>query len=359
MSCTRRPVLPDLPELEAAAAVVRVPLTVRFRGVTEREALLLRGPAGWGEFAPFLEYDDAESSRWLASAVEAAWEGFPAPVRERVPVNATVPAVPAGRVPEVLAAFGPVTAVKVKVAEAGQSIADDVGRVAAVREVLPDAALRVDANGGWSVPEAVEALGQLEPFGLEYAEQPVPGINGLAEVRALLEARGTPVRIAADEAVRKAEDPLRVARAGAADLIVVKAAPLGGVRRALEIVREAGLPAVVSSALDTSVGLAAGVALAAALPQLPYACGLGTGALLAHDVVRSPLVPEGGYLPAGAELARRSEPDPELLARFAVEAERRRWWIERLRRCHAVLAAREPGRGGESRADSDGGHTGA
>ncbi|GAB4099474.1 o-succinylbenzoate synthase [Sinomonas halotolerans] len=336
------PALPPLSAIEAGAAVVRLPLTVRFRGVTEREALLVRGPAGWGEFAPFPEYDDGEASRWLASALEAAWEGFPTPVRTSVPVNATVPAVAPDRVRDVLAAFGPVSAVKVKVAEAGQSLADDIGRVAAVREVLPEAALRVDANAGWSVPEAVEALGQLEPYGLEYAEQPVPGINGLAEVRALLAARGTPVRIAADEAVRKAEDPLRVARARAADLIVVKAAPLGGVRRALGIVRKAGLPAVVSSALDTSVGLAAGVALAAALPSLPYACGLGTGALLAHDVVAEPLVPVRGALSA-ERLAQRAMADPELVQRWAAPEERREWWLERLRRCHAVLAAAETG----------------
>jgi O-succinylbenzoate synthase len=144
--------------------------------------------------------------------------------------------------------------------------------------------------------------------------------------------------IAADESVRRAEDPLRVARAGAADLIVVKAAPLGGVRRALEIVREAGLPAVVSSALDTSVGLAAGVALAAALPELPYACGLGTGALFADDVVHSPLVPSDGVLPVGPVFAGAVVPDPELLAAHAAPAERRDWWLERLRRCYEVLA---------------------
>jgi O-succinylbenzoate synthase len=299
----------------------------------EREALLVSGPAGWGEFAPFLEYDDEESSRWLASAIEAAWEGFPAPVRDRVPINATVPAVEAERVPEVLAKYGPVSAVKVKVAERGQSFADDVARVAAVRAALPDAALRVDANAAWSVEEAVEALTALAPQGLEYAEQPAAGVEGLAEVRARLRAAGIPVLIAADESVRKAEDPLRVARAGAADLIVVKAAPLGGVRRALEIVREAGLPAVVSSALDTSVGLAAGVALAAALPELPYACGLGTGALFADDVVRSPLLPSGGSLPVGP-----ATPDAELLAEHAAPADRREWWLERLRRCYAVLS---------------------
>lgn len=334
--------IPSLADLEATAVVVRLPLTVRFRGVLEREALLLRGPAGWGEFAPFLEYDDDESSRWLASAIEAAWEGFPEPVRDSVPVNATVPAVAAERVPEVLAKYGPVPAVKVKVAERGQSLADDVARVAAVRAVLPDAALRVDANAAWSVEEAVAGLTALAPYGLEYAEQPAPGVDGLAEVRSRLADAGIPVPIAADESVRKAEDPLRVARAGAADLIVVKAAPLGGVRRALEIVREAGLPAVVSSALDTSVGLAAGVALAAALPELPYACGLGTGALFADDVVRSPLVPRAGSLPVGPVTSGAVAPDPELLAKHAAPPERREWWLDRLRRCYGVLAGDGP-----------------
>ncbi|MDQ4501669.1 o-succinylbenzoate synthase [Sinomonas sp. ASV322] len=332
------PTLPPCLELEASAVVVRLPLTVRFRGVLEREALLLRGPAGWGEFAPFLEYDDAESSRWLASAIEAAWEGFPAPVRDRVPVNATVPAVPADRVKEVLAKYGAVPAVKVKVAERGQGLGDDVARVAAVRDALPDAALRIDANAAWTVDEAVAAILALYPYGLEYAEQPVAGIEGLAAVRARLAAAGMTVPIAADESVRKAEDPLRVARAGAADLIVVKAAPLGGVRRALAIVREAGLPAVVSSALDTSIGLSAGVALAAALPELPHACGLGTGALFEYDVVRPALVPDGGFLPVAPVVSGAVTPDPELLAEHAAPAERRAWWLERLRRCYALLA---------------------
>lgn len=337
MTAARSP-LPPLGELEATAAVVRLPLTVKFRGVLEREALLLRGPAGWGEFSPFLEYDDVESSRWLASAIEAAWEGFPEPLRDTVPVNATVPAVGAERVPEILAKYGAVQAVKVKVAERGQSLEDDVARVAAVREALPDAAVRVDANAAWTVDEAVEALTALAPFGLEYAEQPAAGIEGLAAVRSRLAASGLRLPIAADESVRKVEDPLRVARAGAADLIIVKVAPLGGVRRALEIVREAGLPAVVSSALDTSVGLAAGVALAAALPGLPHACGLGTGALFAHDVVRSPLVPRDGVLPVRAVFTGAATPDPELLREHAAAADLRAWWLDRLRRCYAVLA---------------------
>jgi O-succinylbenzoate synthase len=201
-----------------------------------------------------------------------------------------------------------------------------------VRAALPDAAIRVDANGGWDVPGAVEALTRLAPVGLEYAEQPVPSIEGLAEVRSRLRDAGTPVLIAADESVRKETDPLRVARAGAADLIVVKVAPLGGVRRALDIVAQAGLPAVVSSALDTSIGIRAGLALAAALPELPYACGLGTVSLFDSDITTDPLVADDGAI-----RLRDVAADAGLLERFAAPADRRDWWLDRLRRVHALL----------------------
>jgi len=328
------PVLPGADELVERAHVVRLPMSVRFRGVMEREALLLEGPAGWGEFSPFLEYDDAESSRWLACGIEAAWEGLPAPVRESVPVNATVPAVPAAEVEGVLAKYDAAGTVKIKVAEKRQTLADDVARVGAVRSVLPHAKIRVDANQGWGHDEALIALEELAPFGLEYAEQPVRGIEGLARLREELARRGLPVPIAADESVRKAEDPLAVARAGAADLIVVKAQPLGGVRAALRIVEEAGLPAVVSSALDTSVGLRIGAALAGALPSLPHACGLGTGSLFTADVARPAYVANDGALDL-----RAVEAEPELLAASRVSPEREAWWHERLRRCHAVLSA--------------------
>ncbi|MEK0155017.1 o-succinylbenzoate synthase [Arthrobacter oryzae] len=326
--------LPSVEQLLASAHVVSLPMRVKFRGITRREALLLDGPLGWGEFCPFPEYDDAEASRWLAAAVEAGWQGFPSPVRSVIPVNATVPAVAADRVPEVLARFGRVDAVKVKVAERGQTLDDDAARVAAVRSALPDAAVRVDANGGWDVPAAVEALTRLSAVGLEYAEQPVPDIGGLAEVRRRLREAGTPVLIAADESVRKESDPLRVARAGAADLLVVKVAPLGGVRRALDIVAQAGLPAVVSSALDTSVGIRAGLALAAALPELPYACGLGTVSLFESDVTLDPLVADDGVI-----RVRDVAADAGLLERYAAPADRRAWWLDRLSRVHAVLAS--------------------
>lgn len=323
---------PSLKEMLASAHVVSLPMRVKFRGIMERETLLLRGPVGWAEFCPFPEYDDAEASRWLAAAIEAGWQGFPAPVRSVIPVNATVPAVPAEQVPEVLARFGRVDAVKIKVAERGQSLDDDAARVGAVRALLPEAAIRVDANGGWDVPGAVQALTRLAAVGLEYAEQPVPSIEGLAEVRRRLRDAGTPVLIAADESVRKESDPLRVARAGAADLLVVKAAPLGGVRRALHLVAQAGLPAVVSSALDTSVGIRAGLALAASLPELPYACGLGTVSLFTSDITLDPLVADDGAI-----RLRNVEADPGLLSRYAASPERRGWWLDRLRRVHATL----------------------
>ena len=331
------PDLPALDELLASARVVSIPLAVRFRGLAMREAVIVEGPCGAGEFAPFVEYSDAESAPWLAAAVETAWVGWPVAVRSSVPVNATVPAVSADSVADVLARFDGCTTAKVKVAEQGQSLDDDVDRVAAVRTALGSSGrVRVDANGAWSVAEALVALGRLSAFDLEYAEQPCASVDELRELRMSLARGGVDVPIAADESIRKAADPLEVARREAADLVVVKVAPLGGVRRALAIVEECGLPAVVSSAVDTSVGIAAGVALAAALPSLDHACGLGTVNLLSGDVVREPLVPRGGVLRVG-----RVEVDGASCERWAASPERTAWWLERLERCHAALARRD------------------
>ena len=328
---------PPLSEVLAHARVVQVPLRLRFRGVTAREAVLLRGPAGWGEFAPFVEYADDEAARWLAAALEAAWQGFPDPVRASVPVNATVPAVPAEQVAGVLARYDGCETVKLKVAETGQSLHEDVERLAAVRAVAPTARLRIDANGAWSLTDAQHALATLAPFGLEYAEQPCRTVEDLARLRIALARNGIDVPIAADESIRRAEDPLEVARREAADVIVVKVAPLGGVRAALRIVEAVGLPAVVSSAIDTSVGIRAGVALAAALPTLEHACGLGTVELLGDDVTAERLVPVAGALPV-----REIEPDTAALDRLAADPERDRWWRERLTRAYAVLSSTLP-----------------
>ncbi|WP_270887321.1 o-succinylbenzoate synthase [Pedococcus sp. 5OH_020] len=326
--------IPDLGDLLDSMHVVSIPMRVRFRGVDRREAVLLEGPAGWGEFSPFLEYGPGEASRWLAAAVEAAWTGWPAPLRSRVPVNATVPAIGPERVREVLARFEGAVTAKVKVAEPGQSLSDDLNRVAAVRDVLgPQGRIRVDANGAWSVREASDALSRLASYGLEYAEQPCAAVGDLRELRLRLARAGLDVLVAADESIRKAEDPLRVAREEAADIVVVKVAPLGGVRHASQLVAACGLPAVVSSALDTSVGIAAGVALAAALPELPYACGLGTVALLEGDVARQSLVPRAGEVPT-----IRVAADPQLLARWAVTADRLAWWRRRVTECHPLLS---------------------
>lgn len=325
--------IPPLSEILVGAHVVALPLATRFRGIDVREALVFEGPEGWSEFSPFTEYGDEEAATWLAAAIEDAWMPRPPARREVIGVNATVPAVAAASVPAVLARFDGCRTAKVKVAEPGQQLADDVARVRAVRDELgPEGRVRIDANGAWNVDEAERALHALAEFDLEYAEQPCATVDELAELRRRVKYMGIP--IAADESVRKATDPLAVARAGAADLLVIKAQPLGGLRRALDIVAEAGLPAVVSSALDTSVGLSLGVALAAALPELDYDCGLGTASLLAADVADPPLVPRGGELHVG-----RVTPDPSLLAAHAASADRTQWWLDRLTRCHAVLAA--------------------
>ncbi|HEY1106364.1 MAG TPA: o-succinylbenzoate synthase [Agromyces sp.] len=323
--------LPSLDDLLASARVVALPLVTRFRGIDVREAMVFEGPRGWTEFSPFAEYGDDEASAWLAAAIDFGWNAPPTALRDRIPVNATVPAVDPDSVPAVLARFAGCRTAKVKVAGSDQTLAQDVARVRAVREVLgPEGRVRVDANGGWNVDEAEHAIHALAPFDLEYVEQPCATVDELAEIRRRTKYMDIP--IAADESVRRADDPLAVAEAGAADLLVIKAQPLGGIRRALAIVEEAGLPVVVSSALDTSVGLAMGAQLAASVPSLEFDCGLGTASLLAADVTGSPLVAEGGSIAVG-----RIVPDPVLLDRYEATEERVDWWIERLGRCFEVL----------------------
>jgi O-succinylbenzoate synthase len=324
--------LPSLDELLGTARVVALPLVTRFRGIDSREALLLQGPQGWTEFSPFVEYGDAEAAAWLTAAIEFGWRETPALRRESIPVNATVPAVEPGAVAGVLARFPGCRTAKVKVANLGQTLADDVARVREVRAVLGDPGrIRVDANGAWNVDGAEHAIHALAEFDLEYVEQPCSTIEELAEIR--LRTHYMDVPIAADESVRRSDDPLAVARARAADILVVKAQPLGGIRSALSIVGQAGLPVVVSSALDTSVGISMGAYLAAALPELQFDCGLGTASLLAADVTADPLTPVQGSIPV-----RRVSPDPDLLERYAASEDRRDWWLARLARTYALVA---------------------
>ncbi|PZF42538.1 MULTISPECIES: o-succinylbenzoate synthase [unclassified Curtobacterium] len=325
-------VLPDLADLLADAHVVALPMRVRFRGITTREAVVLRGPAGWTEFSPFVEYDDAEAAAWLRATVDFGWTDHE-PAADSVPVNATVPAIAAADVADLLARYPGCTTAKVKVAEPGTTVDDDVARVAAVRRVMgPEAAVRVDANGLWSVEQATAALERLAPFDLQYAEQPCATVPELAELRSRIAGLG--VRVAADESVRKASDPLAVARAGAADVLVVKAQPLGGTTAARAVIADAGLPCVVSSALDTSVGLGMGAFLAAAAMTPGYAAGLGTAAMFAGDVTTDPLLPVGGRVPV-----RRVDVALELVDRYAASPERTAWWRARVARVHDLLAA--------------------
>ena len=305
-------------------AVYRVPLRTRFRGIDVRDGVLVHGPAGWGEFSPFWDYDDAESRRWWAAAEEAAVHGWPAPLRDRVPVNVTVPAVDADRAHAIVSASGCRTA-KVKVAEPGQSAADDLARVEAVRDALgPAGAIRVDANAAWDVDTAVARIRELDRVGLEYVEQPCATLAELAALR-----RRIDVRVAVDEGVRRSADPLTVDLREAGDVVVLKVQPLGGVRAALRVAETHGLPCVVSSALESSVGIAAGVALAAALPELPFACGLATVALFTDDVTSTPLLPVDGYLPV-------VRPQPDRLDAVAADAVTDARWRARL---DAVRAA--------------------
>lgn len=276
-------------------AVYSTGLRDRFRDLTRRDGVLLRGPAGWGEFSPFWDYTDAACVPWLRAAVEAATLPYPEPLRDRVAVNATVPAVSPGRAAEIVTASRCST-VKVKVAQAGQGLADDLDRVAAVRDALGVGHIRVDANAAWSLSDALDALPALDRVagGLQYAEQPVASVADLAQLR-----RRINVPVAADESIRRAGDPLAVKRAEAADIVVVKVQPLGGVRACLALTEELGLPVVVSSALESSVGIAAGVALAAALPDADFASGLSTASMFDRDVASAPLLAQRGSLPVG------------------------------------------------------------
>lgn len=316
---------PQIEDILDRLHVVALPMRVKFRGITVRELALIDGPAGWGEFGAFAEYQPPEAAHWLAAALESAYRQPPPTRRDRIPINATVPAVEAARVPEVLARFPGARTAKVKVAEPGQTLADDVARVEAVRALVPT--VRVDANGGWSVEQAVQAAQALGC--LEYLEQPCATVGELAELRTRID---TPV--AADESIRKAEDPLAVAKAGAADIAVLKVAPLGGISALLGIAEQIGIPVVVSSAIDSAVGIAAGLRAAAALPELQHACGLGTGSLFVEDVTDPADTPPqlDGYLPVGP-----ITPDPARLHALAASPQRRQWWIDRIRACHPLL----------------------
>ena len=328
--------LPTVDELLANVRVVALPMRTKFRGLMVRETMLISGSTenSWGEFAAFTEYDDSESAPWLACAIEQAWNLGPTdqerPIfRDIVRTNATLPAVSAAQVPAILERFGDFRTVKIKVAEPGQTLADDIARVKAARDFVGiSGRVRVDANGGWTVDEAEHAIRALETFDLEYVEQPCATVPELTDLRGRVHRMG--ILIAADESVRKATDPLAVARAGAADILVIKVAPLGGVRRALELIDQAGLPVVVSSALESSIGLMASFDLARRIEHLDFDCGLATSVLFERDVL--PALTDFGSFAATPGIV-----DENAAEELRVSPEREKWWRERAARCLDLL----------------------
>jgi len=318
-------------QLLASMQVVALPLKEKFRGITVREVALFQGPGGWGEFAPFLEYDDAESSTWLLSAIDAATNPAPMAHRGFIKVNATLPALNSAKeIEELLQSFAGCETVKIKV---GENLGEDILRVTRVRALLPKAKLRLDVNGSWNVAEALTNLYLIyEKVGpLEYVEQPCATLEELHQLKEKLVVE---IKIAGDEVIRKAEDPFAINLQGAIDILMLKAAPLGGITRAREIGAHHKLPLVVSSALDSAVGISYGLQLAASLPSLDYACGLATGQLLSADIAALPL--------KNGELAVHSvSPDADLLAKYAVPVERLTWWKERTKRAFYAGAESE------------------
>jgi o-succinylbenzoate synthase len=306
---------------------VRIPMRQRFRRVDHREAVLVRGPTGWGEFSPFPDYPPEVTTRWLAAALELACGELPDPVRPTVPVNVTVPATDPKTAVALVLESGADTA-KVKIGDHDQSEEEDVERVRAVRETLgPAGYLRVDVNASWDVDTALRRLERLAEFDLQYVEQPVAT---LAEMK-LLRAK-SPIPLAADELVRQSPHPLQVIEEGAADVLILKVQPMGGVNRVLDLANRSTIPVVISSALETSIGMYGGLLAASLLDELPYACGLGTVSLIEGDPTLHPLVPMDGKLEV-----RRPEPDPELLVRWRPDRDRGAEMLRKLRAAAEVL----------------------
>lgn len=306
---------------------VRIPMRQRFRRVDHREAVLVRGPSGWGEFSPFPDYPPEVTTRWLAAALELACGDLPQPGRSEIEVNVTIPAVDPPAARALVIESGAATA-KVKIAEPGETEEDDLSRVQAVREALGDRGrIRVDANGVWDVDTAAKRLQRLADFDLEYAEQPVGTVEEMKELR-----QRVAVPLAADELVRQSPRPLEVIEEGAADILILKVQPMGGVARVLDLATRSSIPVVISSALETSVGMYAGLLAASLLPELPFACGLGTVAMNEGDPTMDPLVPIDGSL-----AVRRPEPDPMLLERWRPDRDRSGEMLRKLRSAARLL----------------------
>ena len=312
----------SLEEALASLRVVALPMKTKFRGLQIRETALIQGSAGWGEFAPFIEYGARESLPWLESAIEAATTDFPSGMRNSIPVNATIPdSDDEGEIEKILSWYPGVNTVKIKV---GTGIREDLVRIARVRKYLPNAKIRIDVNGSWNVDDAVFNIrtiyGEVAGTSLEYVEQPVATLEELKELK---ERLIIDVKIAGDEVLRKAIDPFEIDLEGAVDVLMLKVSPLGGIDRSLKLAAHHKLPVVVSSALESAVGISHGLRLASVIPDLEYACGLATSALFVSDVGTIPIT--NGVMSVSAP-----EIDDERLQRFAVSADRLEWWRNRI-----------------------------
>ena len=312
----------SLEEALASLRVVALPMKTKFRGLQIRETALIQGSAGWGEFAPFIEYGARESLPWLESAIEAATTNFPSGMRNSIPVNATIPdSDDEGEIEKILSWYPGVNTVKIKV---GTGIREDLVRIARVRKYLPNAKIRIDVNGSWNVDDAVFNIrtiyGEVAGTSLEYVEQPVATLEELKELK---ERLIIDVKIAGDEVLRKAIDPFEIDLEGAIDVLMLKVSPLGGIDRSLKLAAHHKLPVVVSSALESVVGISHGLRLASALPNLEYACGLATSALFEADLGSIPIS-------NGAMSVEAPEIDDERFQRFAASADRLEWWRNRI-----------------------------
>ena len=312
-----------LEEALASLRVLALPMRTTFRSLNIRETALFKGEYGWGEFAPFVEYSDQESLPWLESAIEAADKPLSPALRESIPINATVPASnDESEIEQILSWYPGVDTVKIKV---GTGIQEDLVRIAVVRKHLPKAKIRIDVNGSWSVKEAllnVNAIYEVTGDLLEYVEQPVAS---LGELKQLKEDMNVDVKIAGDEVLRKAKDPFAISLYGAIDILMLKVSPLGGIKRAIDLANHHKLPVVISSALESAVGISYGLALAARVPNLGYACGLGTSALFNQDISDIPIL-------NGAIKATSYPIDLDLVERNELKGERLEWWRNRISR---------------------------
>ena len=311
-------------ELLSTMRVVALPMKTNFRGVTVREVALFRGEYGWAEFSPFLEYGDDESSLWLQSAIEAATSERPTIYRTQIPVNGTIPAINnKNQIKKLIESYPGVSTFKVKV---GENLPEAIASLAQIRSLGRKIKIRIDVNGGWTVDQALTNLyamyEEVGPF--EYVEQPCSTVEELRELKSKIRI---PLVIAADEVIRKAANPFAIDLEGAADILMLKVQPLGGIARSLAIAGHHKLPVVVSSALESAVGISYGLELAASIENLSFDCGLATGSLISVDVATLP-IKDGAISLTDLDIR---------LDGLDVAPDRFEWWKNRTMRCAEKL----------------------